>query len=302
MNNELEPGEFQFGFLDRQAYFFNTYKPLLLSLPELQEAFDLVIANVGGQLDNLSKRLIFYLGRMGWEDFNEIILMCANGFHSGGHKVLRPMFEHVIYSGHFRLHPEDAERFWDFYLVDRYKLMKQIKDKYPNAFPDEKLQEAKAAYDSLGDKFKVPVCEECRPIICAQCNTENECQRCKKTRDNFTWTRKDIVSMAREQEFDIILITAMYYFAMQETHPKVISITNRLESAEDGAIGFTDEPNWGKIREIIVSAHYLILRVLENYANTLNIKGLEERLEQVVNRHKEIWEQIRASVSGQAAT
>jgi len=200
MTDDSKFPEFEFGHADRQAYFFETFKPFLLGLTELQEAFDLVIANIGRHADDLPKRLIFCLGRMAWEDLNEILLLCANGFHSGGYKVLRPMFEHVLYSTHFRLHPEDSERFWDYHSIDRYKLMKQIVKEYPEAFSEEKLMAAKESYEKLGDAFKVPVCEECRPIRCVQCNSENECERCKKTRDHFSWSRRDIVSMAREQE------------------------------------------------------------------------------------------------------
>jgi len=230
--------EFEFGHFDRQEHFFKAFKPFLLHLPELQEAFDLVIGNIANHADDLPKRIIFCLGRMAWEDLNEIFLSCANGFNSGGYKVLRPMFEHVLYVNHFSLHPEDSDRFWDYNSADRYKVMRQITIEYPNAFPDEQFRAAKTAYEALGDSFKVPVCRECRPIRCLECNAETECQRCKKTKDHFTWTERDIVSMAREQEIDIMILTGIYYFAMQETHPKVISIVNRLESGDEGSYGF----------------------------------------------------------------
>lgn len=293
MSDEHKPS-FEFGYPERQGYFFDTFEPFLFGLAEFQEAFDLVIGEIGRHADDLPKRLIFCLGRMAWEDLNEMLLLCANGFHSGGLKVLRAMFEHVLYSNHFRLHPEDAERFWDYHYIDRYKLMKQILSEYPDAFPAEQVLTAKNEYDRLGNTFKVAVCEECRPIKCPQCNSDIECQRCKKTKDYFSWTRRDIVSMAREQEIDIINIIGMYYFPMQETHPKVISIINRLESDAGGATCFTDEPNWAKVRDVIVGAHYLILRVLHNWSEAFNIEGLRERVENLVKRHGEILAAIRS--------
>ncbi|HYR75102.1 MAG TPA: DUF5677 domain-containing protein [Pyrinomonadaceae bacterium] len=292
--------EFEFGHFDRQEHFFKAFKPFLLHLPELQETFDLVIGNIAKHADDLPKRIIFCLGRMAWEDLNEILLLCANGFNSGGYKVLRPMFEHVLYANHFRLHPEDSDRFWDYNSVDRYKAMRQITIEYPNAFPDEQFQAAKTAYEALGDSFKVPVCRECRPIRCLECSTENECQRCKKTKDHFTWTERDIVSMAREQEIDIMILTGIYYFAMQETHPKVISIVNRLESGDEGSYGFTDAPNWDKVRDVIVGAHYLILRVIDNWAKIFDIDGLTQRVEFLVGRHKEVWKDMRGLESKEA--
>jgi Family of unknown function (DUF5677) len=292
MSDERKPS-FEFGYPERQAYFFETFEPFLFGLAEFQEAFDLVIGEIGKHADDLSKRLIFCLGRMAWEDLNEMLLLCANGFHAGGLKVLRAMFEHVLYSNHFRLHPEDAERFWDYHYIDRYKLMKRILSEYPDAFPADQVLTAKNEYERLGDTFKVPVCEECRPIRCPQCNSDIECQRCKKTKDYFSWTRRDIVSMAREQEIDIINIIGMYYFPMQETHPKVISIINRLQSDPGGATCFTDEPNWAKVRDVIVGAHYLILRVLHNWSEAFKIDGLRERVEHLVKRHGEILAAIR---------
>ena len=106
--------------------------------------------------------------------------------------------------------------------------------------------------------------------------------------------------MAREQEIDIMILTGIYYFAMQETHPKVISIVNRLESGDEGSYGFTDAPNWDKVRDVIVGAHYLILRVIDNWAKIFDIDGLTQRVEFLVGRHKEVWKDMRGLESKEA--
>ena len=55
MNDERNPS-FEFGYPERQRYFFETFEPFLFSLSEFQEAFDLVIGEIGKHADDLSKR------------------------------------------------------------------------------------------------------------------------------------------------------------------------------------------------------------------------------------------------------
>lgn len=75
MSDEHKPS-FEFGYPERQGYFFEIFEPFLFGLAEFQEAFDLVIGQIGKHADDLPKRLIFCLGRMAWEDLNEMLLLC----------------------------------------------------------------------------------------------------------------------------------------------------------------------------------------------------------------------------------
>lgn len=264
-----------------QQDFVNRHFPLLHGLKNLKVAFDSGIFNMPAKERELHGRVIYYLSRMVWEDFNEIITLCANGLSTGAMKILRGMFERAVYVCYFQKHEDEVKSFWDFYWIDQRKLTSDIEKEYPGTFSKEKLAEAESKYNEVKESFQVPVCRECRIP---------ECEACKKTRTNYSWSKKDIVSMAKEVKFDPFTITGAYYIPMQETHPKASAIIRRINLREDNTIDYDDNPKPSQDESTLVCAHWLVLKTLEVMQETFNIEAMKEPIQECLSDFKKIWE------------
>ena len=78
-----------------KEYFATEYENFLSRLPHLNEAVNLAFAREVALSETVDK-LIFSLGCFCAEDFQEILLLCENGFGSGAQKLLRGLYERAI--------------------------------------------------------------------------------------------------------------------------------------------------------------------------------------------------------------
>jgi hypothetical protein len=79
-------------------------------------------------------------------------------------------------------HPEESPNFEDYWHVQVHRLARDAREVLgTEVVPDETIAELQQRADEVRDRFKVPICEKCETF-----------------RLNHTWTRLDVVSMARE--------------------------------------------------------------------------------------------------------
>lgn len=64
--------------------------------------------------------MIFYLGRLCAEEFNEILLLAGNGYGIGAFKLLRGMYERSVTAYRLHLHPELIDDFLEYYWVAQH--------------------------------------------------------------------------------------------------------------------------------------------------------------------------------------
>jgi len=50
--------------------------------------------------NNPADKVVFFMGRLCAEDFNEVFLLCANGYGFGGLKIVRGLYERAITTGY----------------------------------------------------------------------------------------------------------------------------------------------------------------------------------------------------------
>jgi hypothetical protein len=105
--------EEQHDFAQRNARFFDRFDNLktALSMAFVRE----------GESDFPIDRLVFYSGRVCAEDFNEILLLAANGYGFGATKLVRGMFERLVTAIFLHQKPEFADDYFDFYWVSQRK-------------------------------------------------------------------------------------------------------------------------------------------------------------------------------------
>src|SRR5712671_5104755 len=56
-------------------------------------------------------RVVFYLGRIAADDFNELLLLASNGWGFGALKILRGMYERVVTGAFISKNPSEARVF-----------------------------------------------------------------------------------------------------------------------------------------------------------------------------------------------
>src|ERR1051326_2454009 len=113
-----------FGDQEAQQAFVKQYQSFLLGLEDIKKAIDIVIFN--GKRKNKADRVIYYLARMAFEDFNEILVLCANGLSTGAMKILRGMFERTVVLMYLHKHPDEVDLFLEFFWISHYKLGQAI--------------------------------------------------------------------------------------------------------------------------------------------------------------------------------
>jgi uncharacterized protein DUF5677 len=171
----------QFGISVEWEHFSEAHKLFFERFPNLQAALNIAFIRVG-ETSELVDRVVFFGGRLCAEEFMEILLLCGNGYGFGALKLLRGMYERCVTAWYLHFHPEETENFFDFYHVSQYKLAQAIKDTMgEDALPTEKFEELKLKRDEVRARFMV--------TLCPKCGTQ---------RENFTWSKLDFVSMARE--------------------------------------------------------------------------------------------------------
>jgi hypothetical protein len=185
---------------------------------------------------------------MCWEDFEEILLLGANGYGFGCLKILRGMYERLVTASHLRRNPGETERFLDFHYIADYKVARELFDAFgKDELPVAVLRDKERLKDSVKDRFM------------RACPTKD----CDRQIPAFSWTNTDLVSMARGDRWLSTLIGFSYYIPLTETHPSVRAMMSRMTESESGvtlAMRTEKAASWAS--KAVCNAHNLTLRNL----------------------------------------
>jgi hypothetical protein len=178
-----------FGNPEARQKFAELHVFLLTNLDNLKNALQTLVSSLAGKEDNIVDRVIYYLGYIVWEDFNEILLLSANGMESGAKKILRGMFERTVTANYLLRHPDEAQLFWNYAWVDQHRFAAELDKEFPDVFSKDVLEEIETKYREVEEDFQIPVCRACKV---------KDCEECRRTRTNYTWSKKDIIAMAKD--------------------------------------------------------------------------------------------------------
>ena len=74
-------------------------------------------------LNSPADRVVFHLGRLCVEDFNEIFFLSGNGYGIGGLKILRGLYERAVSLGYIADNPNQAEPFLEYHHIQKGKMI-----------------------------------------------------------------------------------------------------------------------------------------------------------------------------------
>jgi hypothetical protein len=214
------PGQYvlQAGNPERWQHFAKSHHQFLLRLPKLVELSNRTFNREWATAEPLD-RIVFTFGVMCWEDFEEVLLLGANGFGFGCLKILRGMYERLVTASYLHRNPGETERFLDYHYIADYKIARELFDAFgKDELPADALQDKKKLRDSVKDKFM------------RACPTKG----CDKQIPAFSWTNMDFVSMAKSDKGLGKLVGFSYYVPMTETHPSVRAMMSRMAEGESG--------------------------------------------------------------------
>ena len=246
--------EEQADFARRNVRFFEVW-------PRLRDTIDRAFFRQFTPSD-AAQKVIFTLGRLAVEDFMEIMVVCGNGYGMAGLKLLRPMFEATVTARYLRENPAEAEAFLEYYYVHQRKALRLAE----TVGIDLSAQISQAQRDEV-EKTYQGIRHRYRQVVCDDCGSERELA---------SWTRKDMVTMAREVGLAESILS-LYFLPTLQIHTTPVRLTSRLEETAAG-VAFKSGPQRGEADAVLTGAHVCLALVLEDqeqhFGLGLDVEGL----------------------------
>ncbi|MCP4717718.1 MAG: hypothetical protein GY868_21550 [Deltaproteobacteria bacterium] len=270
-----------YGFSERWESVCNHHKLFFEKTKNLEDFWNKAYErNVS--LSCQADKAVHYLGALCIDDFREILLLCGNGLGIGGMKILRGLFERAVTASYISEAPDTAQEFLDYYYVHRKKQFSHFKDYIGDKISDfinpAELELVNEQYENVKDKF-----------------TEILCKKCGTTKIMFSWSKMDLISMAKKvglgnQVWDL------YYIPMLQTHPTASSIVDRVGLKNSDTFTFKHEAQMDAVGSTLFGAHKIILRVLENQNNHFSL-GMDDEFQKLRDDFKTIWQKKKNAYS-----
>lgn len=261
----------KFGNSEEWEIFQIRHPKLTQKLPALlQSLHNVFIRDV--KISDPSDRVVFFFGRLCVEDFMEIILLCGNGYGIGAMRLLRGMYERAVTLGYIDKNPDKADQFLEYHHIHRGKHFNhanQIFQMNKHLKPEE-IDEIKKSYKGAIEKFK--------EVLCKKCGT---------TKTMFSWSKLDLVSMARVAGLEKLYLKC-YYEPTLQAHATATSLISRLKVRENGQISFDEGAQREKADSVLIGAHHLMLYILQVENDHFGM-GLYDELQDCLADFMQIW-------------
>jgi hypothetical protein len=275
VSNSDEPLLATYGYPEEWAVFSKGHQEFLKRFKNIEVALDSAFLRIHQTTTPLEKT-IYFLGRLIVEEFMEILLLCGNGYGIAAQKLVRGMYERAVSARFLVDHPDEVNNFLDFHRVADHKFLVAVEQSMGrNVFTPEQAQRIRDDYAAVKDQFKI-----------------TDCKVCGTFRMNHSWSKTDVVSMARETANLSPFILPGYYMPMREAHTTLGAIFSRLDAdaAKRGeGLIFDSELQRDRAHTALFTAHTILLDALELQQQYFKISELEPLLQTCIADFREIW-------------
>lgn len=225
-------------------------------------------------LESQADKIIFFMGRLCVEDFNEVFLLAGNGYGFGSLKILRGLYERVVTMHYISENQEAAASFLEYHYIHRGKL----------------IHHAESFFGDLEQYISKPEIEEAKHDFDAHKGVfmRTACKKCKTKSIMHSWSKLDLESMAKKTGLDKLYFPGYYYPTLQ-AHATTASLFYRLKGKEGKPVGFEEKSQPEVADRSLIIAHNLAIHVIEiqNYFFKLS---LDHDLLLLVSDYKDVWE------------
>lgn len=241
-----------FGFAEEWSGFTSRHSAFTKTKPTLEKLFEKVLHRPTFRAD--ADSAVFCLGLMAVQDFNELLLLAANGYGTGAQKILRVLYEHTVTARYIHSHPQEAKRFLSFHHYLALKGLERARDFSRRAiFSDSK----RAALECEWDKVKSLYPPKPR-----------------------SWCTLDLLSMAKKTEQQLLeLYSPCADEPNMEIHASSAAILSRIEETVDGRLNFTAAHQTGTADKAFRLALILLGFVLDTLNDRFNL-SLDDEIKQ----------------------
>jgi len=281
-HTELEDGKKLMGFGSQEDWqIFNERFPIFVEKYTALDALKDKIFQRAGVGDKL-QRVVFALGRVCAEDFQQALLLCGNGFGIGALQIIRGLFERQTTAAYLMKYPEHLDDFLDFHFVqmrrglNHARKMYRDDDEFTKLVPKERQDEIEWDYQNVIARF-----------------TEDVCKKCNTTKPMGSWSKYNTPELARRAERGLAELYYVHYFQpTMFSHSSVYSLLARLREDDDGQAIFDHEGQRKHVAEALVAAHLLLIHVLDMHNDYFKL-GLDKEVRAVYEDYKQSWRHYR---------
>jgi hypothetical protein len=250
-------------FMERHPAFFERLDSLLAAE---DAAFNRTVTSRG-----TADPIIFYLGIRIADDFTAIMNLSARGFGVAAIALLRGMFERVVTATHLVEHPDEADRFAEYDLVQRYKAAQHVKQTIGvSPENDEAMAELQQEYERVRANYEIP-----------------DCKKCETTKPMVGWNRLDTVAMAYQYEATKTLLVPAYYVPLGQSHATLKSISTYLKE-EDGKFVFNRDQTQ-QADAMFRLAHLLLMHTFHLQVKHFADATIEAAVDKAMADYQAIW-------------
>jgi hypothetical protein len=199
----------------------------------------------------VTPRMVYGLGLLCWEDFEEILHLCDSGYGFGAEKIIRGMFERLVTATYLHKNPDKSERFIAFEHIRGHKLAAAVQQATGGTgIPGVVVEDLNAKRDAVKETFT------------------RECSEagCDRRLSMYSWSELDFVSMVGRADSNLKDVVWMAYtLPIAETHASLGAVWARATDRGDGYPEFSSREKKArqKADAVIVLAHSLVLRMFE---------------------------------------
>ena len=218
-------------------------------------------------------KFVYFFGRIILEDFMEVALVCYHGYGVAASKLVRSMYEFTVTLRYLHEHPDEADTFLAYHLVQQDKLTSRLIETFGESIlPAELIAEIKRKAAEVKEDFMIPVCDHPG----------------SKMRLNHTWNKLDFVAMAKKAGEIGRLIVPGYYFPLRHAHPTFGGLTDRLEIVnEQMSLKGDAQPEIAD--RSLMTAQNCILDALKVQSEHFKIEGLEDAIQVCYRDFVRVW-------------
>lgn len=272
ISNPDEPISGRYGFPEEWVAFSETHQEFLKRFKNIEHGIAVAFQRIHQTKTPLEK-VIYFQGRLTVEDFSEILLLCGNGYGIGAHKLVRGMYERAVTARYLMDHPDETDSFLAFHRVSDYKfLMAAEQSTGRSLFSPEQVKKIKEDYESVKAQFVIP-----------------DCKVCGTTRPNHTWSKVDIVSMARMTKNLWPFVLPGYYMPMREGHSTVGAIFSQLDPVTEHGLMFGGDAQRNRANTALFTAHMILIETFQLQREFFKIEELDPIIQTCISDYSEIW-------------
>lgn len=268
----VETGRPIVGFQKEWSSFFERHPSWPTALNNLHHVLEQVFVREV-ELKSPAEKVIFFMGRLCVEDFNETFLLAASGYGFGALKILRGLYERIVTTAYIAANQDEAIHFLEYHYIHRSRLMHHAESFFGNLekyIDKSEIDEAKNNFLMYRDSFMQTKCKECgtKAIM-------------------HSWSKLDLASMAKKTGFENLYFPG-YYHPTSQAHATAAAVMYRLKSSGVNPVGFDDGSQPDAADRSLIIAHNLIIRLVHIQSEFFNL-DLTQELEVLNSDFKAVW-------------